>query len=488
MKKRLALALLGAFAAIVGIALFRAVTVTSKQVQTTPVEETVDRAAVERFQAALRFPTVSFDDRSLSDTAAFEGLQAHFEAAYPTLHATLGRESVGGLSQLYTWTGTDPSLPPVVLMGHVDVVPVIPGTEDDWEHPPFGGEVSDGFIWGRGTLDDKISVVAILEAAEALLSGGFRPTRTIYLAFGHDEEIGGDGGAGLIVEALGQRGVRSIALVLDEGGAIADGLVPGATGPVALVGIAEKGFVTLELSVATAGGHSSAPPDHTSIGILAEAITRLEANPFPADLEGATRHMFEYLAPEMPLGARLVMANLWLTEPLLERMLLGSRTGAPMLRTTTAVTVIDGGVKSNVLPIEATALVNFRIIPGETPETVLARVVDVVDDPRVEIRIVEGRAPAPVSDPESDAFRILAKTIRETAPEGTVVAPYLVPGGTDARHYSEVSANVFRFLPAVASGDELERIHGTNERIPLEGFLRSVGFFQRLIRNLEDLP
>jgi carboxypeptidase PM20D1 len=406
------------------------------------------------------------------------------------VHESLTREVVGDLSLLYTWEGTEPDLDPVVFMGHMDVVPVIPGTEEDWTYDPFGGVVADGYVWGRGAMDDKVSVVSVLEAVELLLNEGYRPRRTIYLAFGHDEEVGGPRGARAIAELLSSRGAEPYAFVLDEGGTMADGLVPGVDELVALVGIAEKGYVSLELLVEGEGGHSSMPPAETNIGILAEAITRLQEHPFPVRLDGATREMFAGLAPHMPLLGRVVFANMWLFEPVLERVLAGDPTSAAMLRTTTAPTIIEGGVKANVLPITARAVVNHRIIPGETPETVLARATEIIDDPRVQVRISgdDAQPPSPVSDPHGEAFALIARTIRETnADREVVVAPWLVVGGTDAKYYSGRSDNVFRFLPARFEQDAMTRFHGTDERMDVEGYLSSIRFFHRLIVNADGL-
>lgn len=459
----------------------------------TPVEAvpplSLDQdAVVDRFASAIRIPTISFETVEETDTAQFLALHDHFESAYPRTHATLTREVIGDLSLLYTWEGSDPSLDPVVLMGHLDVVPVIPGTEGDWTHDPYGGVVADGYVWGRGTMDDKISVVAILEAVELLVADGHRPRRTIHLAFGHDEEVGGPRGAGAIAALLRERGSEPYAFVLDEGGTIAEGLVPGVDGAVALVGIAEKGFVSLELHVEGPGGHSSMPPAQTNIGVLAGAIARLQAEPFPAGLDGAAREMFVTLAPHMPFLARVVMGNLWLFEPAVEFGLASDPTTAAMLRTTTAPTIIEGGVKSNVLPIVARAIVNHRIKPGETIETVMARVVEIIDDPRVRVTVsAEAQNPSRVSDPEGAAFELVARTIRETNGEDVIVAPYLVVGGTDAKYYSDASDAVFRFLPARFEEDAMTRFHGTDERMGIEGYLASIRFFHQLILNSDSM-
>jgi carboxypeptidase PM20D1 len=437
----------------------------------------------------LTFETVSYQDPSQTDSSQFRALHAYFEQTFPLVHEHLSHETVNELSLLYTWEGSDPDLDPVLLMGHMDVVPVIPGTEHDWTHPPFAGVVAEGHIWGRGAIDDKSSVVSILEAVEALLANGFQPARTVYLAFGHDEEVGGRKGAKAIAEVLAERVQKEFAFVLDEGGAIADGLLPGVEGWVAVIGIAEKGFLSLELRAEADGGHSSMPPRNTAVGILSKAVARLEEDPFPARLDGATLDMFEYIGPEMSFVTKLVFANLWLFEPVVRRRLLEDPQSAAMVRTTTAATMFNAGVKDNVLPITASAVVNFRIIPGETVETVTARVREVVDDERVEVTAVGFTAdPSPVSDPESAAFRLLASTLRQVAPEGEyVITPYLVVGGTDARYYASRSRNVFRFLPVLMGEGDMDRFHGTNERLSIESLALSVRYFYQLIRNADKL-
>lgn len=453
-----------------------------------PIDLDID-AIASRFSAALTIPTISPQREEDRQPEVFRAFHDFLEISFPAAHATLSRETVNDLSLLYRWEGRDPQLDPVLLMAHMDVVPVIPGTEEDWQYPPFGGTIVDGQIWGRGALDDKASVMALMESVEHLVSSGFQPQRTLYLAFGHDEEVGGSEGAGKIAATFANRGVDSFAFILDEGGFIGEGLSSGLDGKVAVIGIAEKGFVSLELLVESAGGHSSAPPDHTALGILSKAVTRLEENQFPARLEGTTEEMLRFIAPEMPFVAKMVMSNLWLTRPLVTKMMLGDSSSAAMLRTTTAVTIMEGGVKENVLPISARAVVNHRIIPGETVETVTARVQDVIDDERVRVAPLGWAGePSPVSDPSSPAFAMLGRTLLEIAPEHEItISPYLVIGGTDAKYYAGKSDNVFRFLPVMGGSGVLEMVHGTNERITLESLELAVRYFTQLIRNTDEL-
>ena len=448
-----------------------------------------EAAAAERLAGAIRFPTVSLASGGPIDTAAFLGLHQYLASTFPLVHATLSREVVGGLSLLYTWPGADPSLPPVVLMGHLDVVPVAESNLPEWTRPPFSGAVAEGFVWGRGTLDDKTTVLSMLEAVEGLLKEGYRPPRTVYLTFGHDEEVGGRYGARAIVERLVAQNVRP-ALVLDEGGALAKGVIPGLAGRTAIVGIAEKGYLSLRLRAQAPGGHSSMPTNRTAVGALSRAVAALEADPFPSTLDGATRGTLEAMAPYAPFARRLVLANLWLTGPLVQRAMRGSPLGAALLHTTTSPTMLSAGIKDNVLPPEATAVVNFRIRPGETVASVTDRVRAVIADSLVIVEPLDsvGVDPSPVSDLKSPAYALISETIRGMTPgEQIPVLPYLVMGGTDAKYWGGHTDRIFRFLAVPLGEGDLERIHGLNERVAVADYATSVGFFARLLRGIGRL-
>lgn len=458
---------------------------TSRQVQVEPVRAVgVDEgAAAERLAQALRIQTVSYQDGAQTSGDAFLALHRHLEQAYPKTHATLGRELVSGYSLLYTWKGRNEKLKPVLLAAHQDVVPVEPETARRWSQPPFEGRISDGFVWGRGALDDKSGVLGLLEAVELLLGENFQPERTIYFAFGEDEEVGGELGAARVAELLRQRGVE-LEYVLDEGLAITEGILPDIDRPVALIGVAEKGHVSVELSAEVEGGHSSMPPQQTAIGILSAAVNRLEANQMPASIEGVQRQTFEHLGPEMPFGKRLVMANLWLFKPLVVRLLSASPSSNAAIRTTTAVTIIEGGLKENVLPSRARAVVNFRILPGDSVEGVLAHVRETVNDTRIRIAKfgTGAREPSAVSSTDTQGYQTVQKTIRQVFPE-TLVAPALVVAGTDSRHYSALTNHIYRFLPMRVRPEDVKRLHGVDERISVADYAGFVKFYYHLIRN-----
>jgi len=463
-----------------------AVTLTARYAPDTPRVAAVRKVdipagAAERLARSLRIRTISHEDPSAFDAAAFGAMHESLRDAFPRVHAELQRETVAGYSLLYTWPGADRSLKPILLVGHQDVVPVESGTEGTWHHDPFGGHVGDGYIWGRGAIDNKSAVLGILEAVELLLTEGFRPRRTVYLAFGHDEEVGGTNGARQIAALLQARGVQ-LEMVLDEGGVIAEGVLAGITVPVALVGIAEKGFLTVELSTRVRGGHSSLPGRESAIGILSAAMTRLDQHPVPARLSGPTRQLFDSVGPRFPLVQRAIFANLWATRGLVTRKLQESPATNAMVRTTTAATIIEAGTKDNVLPSSARAVINFRILPGDSIASVLTHVRRTVADSRVFVRAA-GRfraEPSGVSSITSESFKVLARTITGVTPD-VVVAPYLVVVVTDARYYATLSDNVFRFLPLRLTDRDLDRMHGIDERIGVREYEDAIRTYRQLL-------
>ncbi len=437
--------------------------------------------AAEKLAQAVRFPTVSYQDAAQSDTRPLLRLHTFLRQAFPVAHRVLEREVVNGYSLLYTWRGADETRKPVLLLAHLDVVPVESGTEERWTYSPFSGRIADGFVWGRGSMDLKVSVLGILEAVEQLVRQGFQPGRTVYLAFGHDEETGGLQGAAKISELLGRRGVRAEYL-LDEGLTIGHGLVPGVSTSVALVGIAEKGRLNVELTARSGGGHASMPPQHTAIGILSAVLSRLEATPMPAALTGPVRELLMCTAPQMSFPRRAVVSNLWLFEPLIRWQFARSPSTNAVIRTTTAVTVVRGGAKENVLPAEAKAIVNFRILPGDNITAVLEHVRRTINDPGIEIRPLNRMEPSGVSSTDSESFRALAATIRQVFPD-TIVAPGLMIGGSDSQHYLSLTDAAYRFLPLRLKPEDLARIHGINERIAVDNYAEVIRFYFQLIRN-----
>lgn len=466
------------------VLMFNVVTHGSRQIQVAAVPRAaVDaQGAAARLSEATRFRTVSNFDNPDQDAEALRGLQAHIDKNFPAFHAAVKREVVGQYSLLFTWEGTDPKALPIALLAHQDVVPVAPGTEKDWQQPPYDGVIADGFIWGRGSWDDKGNLFSMLEAAEAMAQQGFRPRRTIYFAFGHDEEVGGLSGARAIAELLASRGVR-LDFAIDEGLVITDGVLKGLDKPAALIGIAEKGYATLVLSVHTAPGHSSMPPRETAIGMMSAALVRLEDHRLPMQVRSSVAEMFAALAPEMGGFNRVVLSNLWLFKPLLLREFEKSGVTEAMARTTTALTIFNAGDKDNVLPGNAAASVNFRLIPGDTQSSVTDHVRSTVNNDRISIKpFAANFDPPPVTGTTSPSFQTLNRTIREIFPD-VIVAPGLMVAATDSRHYAGIADNIFRFSPVRANSDDLKRFHGTNERLSIEGYADMIRFYRRLIEN-----
>lgn len=487
--KKILLLLVGAVLLLVGAAVIHTLLITPSRpvVDRVAGPEIALEAAAARLGEALRFRTESLVATIADGGAEFDRFHAFLERSFPRVHAALTREKVNRFSLLYTWPGRNPALKPVLLMCHQDVVPVAPGTEADWTHPPYAGTVADGQVWGRGALDVKSGLMAQLEAAELLLAAGWQPERTVYFAFGHDEEIGGLQGAARIAALLQSRRVE-LECVLDEGGAVTEGVMPFTAPPVAMVGIAEKGYLTLQLDVKLEPGHSSMPPKATAIGVLSRALARLEAKPFPADLSHQTR-VFRHVAPAMAFAPRVLLTNPWLFGPLVERVLAARPTTNAGIRTTIAPTILAAGNKDNVLPGEAQARVNFRLMPGTTAADVLARVREVVADPRVTVspdpRFVS--EPSPVSPADSASYRALERSIYASLPErDAVVAPYLVMGGTDSRHFTGLTGNIYRFLFNRLTPATLQAVHGTDERISLANYRETIGFYHHFLRAIQE--
>lgn len=453
----------------------------SKQIPVDPITiAPLGEGPVQRLAKAIQIPTIS--TQLPEDSAAFFRFSDWLDEQFPLADSLLNKQSFETFSRLYTWPGRNPKLKPIMLIAHLDVVDI--ADPDAWTHEPFSGAVSKGFIWGRGTLDDKVSVLGILEAVERLLVEGYAPERTLYLGFGHDEEVGGSGAQAIAQYLKGQE--IELAYVLDEGSYIIEEALPGLKAPLALVGISEKGYVTLELEVQLpAGGHSSMPPRQTAIGLLSSALYKLDQQPFPAKIEGPLRQMFRYAGPEMDPAFKMIFANLWLTGGLIKKQFSAAPASNALLRTTTAPTIIRAGLQENVLPTNARATINFRIIPGETSQSVLERVRTIAGSEYLTVRTLPDgihNNPSPVASTESFGYQVLSRTIREVFPE-VVVAPNLTIGATDVRHYTEVSDNLYRFLPFQLQQADLSRIHGSNERIATEQYKKAICWYVQLIRN-----
>jgi carboxypeptidase PM20D1 len=458
----------------------------SRQIHVPPAPPLAfdEKGLADKLAGAIRFQTIASREDPDAGAAEFLKLHVYLQQRFPRVHASLQRELVGRYSLLYTWPGTDPQARPVMFLAHQDVVPVAPGTQAQWQASPFAGEVKDGFVWGRGAWDNKGNLIAQLEAVEQLLANGFKPRQTVYLGFGHDEEVNGLRGAREMAALLEQRKVR-LDFLIDEGLLITEGIMPGLQAPAALIGIAEKGYMSVVLKIPATPGHASMPPPKgtSAIGMMSAALRRLDDEQLPAGIRGVAREMFDTIAPEMSGFQRVALSNLWLFGPLVQAQLEKGASTHAMLRTTTALTIVNAGNKDNVLPGQAEATVNFRMLPGTSRDDVMQHVKSKVGD-RFELMALPGAAEAsPVTPVQSGSYQLINRTVRSLFP-GTIVAPGLMIGGTDSIHFARVSDHIYRFSPVRAKPEDLSRFHGTNERISTANLAELVRFYHQLLQNL----
>ena len=448
-------------------------------------EEKVDaKRAQENLSKAISIPTVSYPEKEKVDFSQFEKFHKFLEEAYPLIHKNLTKEVVNEASLIYCWKGTRSDLEPIALLSHQDVVPVSSGTEADWEHPPFEG-VNDGeFIWGRGALDMKNHLIGVMEAVETLLEEGFVPERDVYLLFGQDEEVvaSGNGGAKAIMETLKARGIHFDSII-DEGGAILPINIKGILENKELVGvgIAEKGYTDYEITVTAKGGHSSQPPKHSALGELAEVIEDLENHQFKAELLPFVRDLFSGLGRNCTYPARLVTCNIPLLQPVIKAVMKQIPPAACLVRTTTAVTMAEGSPAANVLPQKASVIVNFRQMPGVTVKDVENHIRKVCRNKDIEVKVLKAKEASKFSPTDSRAFKIIEELCMQDN-SNSVVAPYLVMGGTDACYYEPICENIYRYSPYKVTVGLLRCTHATNERIPVDTIAPGVAFFKRYIR------
>lgn len=391
------------------------------------------------------------------------------------------RTPVGNYSMVFKWKSPapHPERLPILLLAHMDVVPA---EEPNWKHPPFAGVITDTEIWGRGAIDDKQMMLGNLVAISHLIENGFKPNRDIYVTFGFDEEISGFKGACAVSEYLRSQKLK-FEFIHDEGMPVLKDIVPGVSVPAAPVGLAEKGSLDMEVTLNGSAGHSSIPPSSTIIGLLSRGIAELEANPMPAHLESISRLLMERLAPDMESPVlKSIFSNLWLFKPVVQKILESKASTNAIVRTTTAVTIIRGGNKRNVLPSSAKAHLNFRISPLDTVQGVLEHVKKVFlsVDPRFSFDVLDSLEPAPISSPDSPTFHAFASAIRSTFPE-VLVTPGVMVGNTDTRHFWGLSENIYRFAPNILTQDLVETLHNVNERISKKNLDYVINFYHQLI-------
>lgn len=436
------------------------------------------QAAAQHLSAAIRFRTVSNQDDAQNQTEEWDKLRAWLSATYPKTHAAMNQRLVGR-TLLYSWPGSDPAAQPIIVMAHQDVVPVTPGTEKDWKHEPFAGTIADGAVWGRGAIDDKGSLVALFEALEALAGQGFQPRRTVILVSGHDEEVGGTGAAA-VAKVLAAEKTRAL-FTIDEGGVIVTD-APMIEAPAMMIGVAEKGYATLQVTAPAIGGHSSAPPKEIGAVNLAKAVVAIHKDQFPVELRGPGASMLEVLAAKAGGLSKVALANRWLFSGQIKDSLTGNPAGEAMFRTTAAPTMLSGSPKENVLPQSATALINYRIAPWDSSAQVIERARAAVKGLPVTVEWTarKPREPSPVSSTTSPGWKTIIAAAHADRP-GMAFTPYLVIGGTDSRNMSAVSDDVYRFMPIELSTQDIKLLHGTNEHISLKNLENQIRFFARLI-------
>ncbi len=447
------------------------------------IDHDLANRAAESLSQAIGFETVSGQEPS--EWSEWIRLREFLKTRYPLFHERLSRELVAGYSLLFRWQSDSPPVSesaespglPLLFCAHMDVVPA----SGEWTYPPFSGEIADGYVWGRGALDCKNVMICLMEAVERLIDQGFRPKRDIYFAFGHDEETGGAEGAGSMAKLFLQRGIR-FAMVLDEGGALSRGMIPVGR-PVAEVCVAEKGMVNYRISVHGTGGHASTPPRHTALGRLSEAVARVEFRRRKARLVPVVLDGLKALAPAAPYKARMRLANLWLFKRSLLKELSKEPKSNAMIRTTVAPTMSHSGTAPNVLPGNAEAVLNTRILHGEDENAVLSYLRELTSDLGAQVELVMRGKPSEISDYRGESFSALSESVHSVF-GGCPVAPSLFTGGTDARYYEPFCSCVFRFMPFILTPDDHKSIHGANERVMVDALGAAAEFYRDIIKRL----
>lgn len=432
--------------------------------------------AVDALAQLVRCKTVSHNDHEKEDEQEFAKLIGLLPTLYPRVFDECSVQQLPDRALLLRWPGKH-SGDPAVLMAHYDVVPV---NEENWEKPPFAGIIEDGVLWGRGTLDTKVTFNGILSAANYLIGKHFQPENDIYFAFSGGEEVNGQG-APNIVKYFQDHQITP-ALVVDEGGAVVENVFPGVKQPCGLIGIGEKGLMNAQFRAVSAGGHASAPKPHTPVGVLSAACKRLEDHPFPAHIDGAAAQMFDTLGRYSSFLYRMIFANLWCFGWIID--LLGKKSGGEMnalVRTTAAFTQMEGSSARNVIPPEATMVANMRLNPADSVQSALAYLKKTVKNPDVEVTALESFEPSPLSETNCPAWDKVASAVAGTWP-GCIVSPYLMVQCSDSRHYGKLSNHVYRFSAMDLSAEERSTIHGNNERIRTETVGKAVEFFIRLMK------
>lgn len=438
---------------------------------------------VKLIQKALTYKTISYDDTSLVNINIFYAFITFLKKSFPLIHRTLRCEHVNELSLLYTWEGSNPALKPILLLAHYDVVPVKEDRRNQWLHDPFCGVIVDGYIWGRGAYDNKGNLIAMLSAMEQLIKQGYKPERTIYLASGHDEEIGGPEGSKQISRVLRERGITFESIIDEGAGIFKGGIVKGLEKPVGVIGIAEKGNLNIKLTVKNQQGmgHAGLPMPNSPLILLSKALARIDKKRFPARLTNAMRIFLRTIAPEFPPLTRFAMRHNRIFEQLIISIMEKSPASNSSIRTTIVPTMIQGSDKINVIPKKAVAYLNGRILPGDDVTYVAERIKKIINDPDIDIEVLRAFNGSKESDVTSPMYQTIKQTAEKYYP-GIPYAPATMTALTDSRHYHMLTDNIYRFSPILLTDDQKRGIHGANERITVEDFKKACGFYYDFIK------
>ena len=439
-----------------------------------------ENPALVRLSEAIRFPTISYEDHAKRDIDAFNGFLSFLEKSFPNATA-LEEARISGYSVIYRWPGTDSSLKPVLIDAHYDVVPVEPGTEEDWRFDAFSGELKDGYVLGRGTLDNKNAVMASFEAIESLIAAGYQPARTLYYTLCHDEEIGGVQGAANMSAYFAEKGI-TFEYMLGEGGIVLEEhpLVPDQR--VVMVNLAQKGFLTLVIAAEGEGGHSSSPVDNNALVTVADAVSKLHKNPMDPVLVSPVSDMLEGLGSHIDGVTGWLLRNQWLSSGILADQLDQDPLMRSLVRTTTAVTMFNSGIKANVIPQRAEAKVNFRLLPGDTAASVIKKVEQIIDDDRVTVTSLGSNVIPRVADKHAVGYQVLKASVARVMPDALFV-PGLLMATTDTRHYETLTDNVYHFQPIFTRLEDARGVHGTNEKILASDYLESIDLMKSVLRS-----
>ncbi|MEL7608204.1 MAG: M20/M25/M40 family metallo-hydrolase [Bacillota bacterium] len=479
--------ILGIAVCAVLIAFIRALASRPERAPEPPLRErALDRDAIaEHLGGAIRIPSVCFDKIEERDYSQWTRFGEYLCSTYPLMHQSMELEVLGGYALLYRWRGKNPGKKPILLMAHMDVVPVAEGTLNEWKYPPFSGQIAEGCVWGRGAIDMKGSLIAIAEACETLLKEGFVPERDIYVSFGQNEEAAGESDACNTARLFQDRGVE-FEFILDEGGAMLDGAPFGISGKIAALGVSEKGYIDVVLRAKGSGGHSSRPPKRTALVELSRALVRLSQTSMRARIEGPTRELLVTLAPHMRAGRRFVYSNLWLFGAFVKSAYQKDAATNAMIRTTFAPTQARGSDAPNVLPDCAQAVVNVRVAPWDTVQGAIGHIRRAIAPCGVTIgEIPLAAEPSAVTKTDEAAYRYVASIVRRCF-QGFIVAPYPMLGATDSRYFTGLTRSVIRFVPFRSLERDIETMHGVNERVAIDSLAEGVEFFIGIIEHLSD--